>query len=234
MAKYPLALLPVVTIVNGQARLAPHGVGGSVETGTPAQAISSWVAQGAAWIHVLDQDSVDGREPNHHHIVSSGAHLQYSGVVNDAGSLALALATGASRIVIDGTDLAWASAAVADQGDRLAVGLDIRQPDVVDVAAQLQRAGAGRFVVSDRAESHHWKRGDRHLLSEFCADTNRPVMAWGGVSHLGDLHALHELVPHGLDGIVIDDALYEGAFTYAEAVAAGADRFDMFYWGPPE
>ena len=96
MAKYPLALLPVVTIVNGQARLAPHGVGGSVETGTPAQAISSWVAQVAAWIHVLDQDSVDGREPNHHHIVSSGAHLQYSGVVNDAGSLALALATGAS------------------------------------------------------------------------------------------------------------------------------------------
>ena len=40
--------------------------------------------------------------------------------------------------------------------------------------------------------------------------------------------------PGRLDGIVIDDALYEGAFTYAEAVAAGADRFDMFYWGPPE
>jgi phosphoribosylformimino-5-aminoimidazole carboxamide ribonucleotide (ProFAR) isomerase len=41
-------------------------------------------------------------------------------------------------------------------------------------------------------------------------------------------------VPHGLDGIVIGDALYDGAFAYSEALAAGADRFDMFYWGPPE
>jgi len=59
-------------------------------------------------------------------------------------------------------------------------------------------------------------------------------MAFGGVAHLGDLHALHELVPHGLDGIIIGDALYDGAFAYSEAVAAGADRFDLFYWGPPE
>lgn len=234
MAKYPLALLPVVTIAHGQARLAPRGVAASSESGTPAQAISSWVAQGAAWIHVLDQDAREGREPNHQHIVSSGAHLQYSGAVGDEAALALALGTGASRIVIDATDLDWAAAAVAQHGERLAVGLDIRQTDVVDIAAQLQRAGCSRFVVADKAESHHWKHGDRHLLSEFCSSTTRPVMAWGGVGHLGDLHALHELVPHGLDGIVIDDALYEGAFTYAEAVAAGADRFDMFYWGPPE
>jgi hypothetical protein len=41
-------------------------------------------------------------------------------------------------------------------------------------------------------------------------------------------------VPHGLDGIIIDDALYDGSFAYSEAMAAGADRFDMFYWGPPE
>ena len=41
-------------------------------------------------------------------------------------------------------------------------------------------------------------------------------------------------MPHGIDGIVLSEALYAGAFTYSEAVAAGADRFDMFFWGPPE
>ena len=81
MAKYPLALLPVVTISGGQARLAPPGYGASTESGTPAHAISSWVGQGAAWIHVVDQDALDGLAANHHHIVSSGAHLQYSGAV---------------------------------------------------------------------------------------------------------------------------------------------------------
>ena len=33
---------------------------------------------------------------------------------------------------------------------------------------------------------------------------------------------------------LIGDALYDGAFTFSEAMAAGADRFDMFYWGPPQ
>ena len=234
MVKHPLALLPVVTISGGQARLAPHGYGASTDSGTPAQAIASWVGQGAAWIHVVDQDALDGQATNHHHIVNRGAHLQYSGVVRDDSTLAAALGTGASRVVIDASDLEWASGVVRVHKDRVAVGLDIRQPDVFDLASHLERAGCGRFVVTDRAEAHHWKHGDRHLLEEFCSSTNRPVMARGGIGHLGDLHALHELVPKGLDGIILDDALYDGAFTYSEAVAAGADRFDMFYWGPPE
>jgi phosphoribosylformimino-5-aminoimidazole carboxamide ribonucleotide (ProFAR) isomerase len=84
------------------------------------------------------------------------------------------------------------------------------------------------------AEHHHWKHEDRHLLREFCEQTSSAVMANGGIAHLDDLHELHELVPVGLDGIILDQPLYDGAFTFAEAVAAGADRFDMFFWGPPQ
>lgn len=234
MVKYPLALLPVVTIVEGRARLAPKGYGAATETGSVAQAISSWVHQGAAWIHVVDQDAIDGRPANHQHIAAGGAHLQYAGAVHDEAALAAALATGASRVVIDATDLDWACEAIGLHGDRVAVGLDIREPGFFDTAGRLELAGCRRFVISDKAQAHHWKHGDRHLLAEFCTSAKRPVMAKGGVSHLGDLHALHELVPNGLDGIILDDALYDGAFTYAEAVAAGADRFDMFFWGPPQ
>jgi phosphoribosylformimino-5-aminoimidazole carboxamide ribonucleotide (ProFAR) isomerase len=234
MVMHPLALLPVVTISSGQARLAPQGFGASGGSGTPDQAIASWVSQGAFWIHVVDEDARAGTGANHHHVVRSGAHLQYSGGIRDEASLAAALATGASRVVIDVDDLDWAKAAVAANGDRVAAGLDIRQADAVEVALALKAAGCGRFVVTDNAPTHHWKHEDRHLLEEFCTRLNRPVMARGGIHHLSDLHALHEIVPHGLDGIIIDDALYDGSFAYSEAMAAGADRFDMFFWGPPE
>jgi len=228
-----LALLPVVTISEGRSRLAPPGYGAATQVGTPAAAIESWVDQGAAWVHVVDEDAASGAGHNLSHIVASGAHLQYSGGVVDEGSLAAALATGASRIVIDPADLPWAAAAVQQHGELLAAGLDIRQADVFDTALTLERAGCQRFVVSDQAESHHWRHHDRHLLAEFCEDAHRPVMARGGISHLNDLHELHALVPKGLDGIILDEALYSGAFTYAEAMAAGADTFDLFYWGPP-
>lgn len=234
MVKYPLALLPVVTITEGRALLAPKAYQTSTESGTVAQAITSWVNQGAAWIHVIDADAIAGRAANHEHIAAHGAHLQYSGAVNDEASLTAALATGASRVLVDAGDLTWASSAVRAHGDRVAAALDIRDPAAFDHAVALADAGCRRFVVSDHVHEHHWKSGDRHLLADFCTLVKRPVMAFGSISHLGDLHALHELVPQGLDGIVIGEALYDGAFTYSEAVAAGADRFDMFFWGPPE
>ena len=234
MAKYPLALLPTVTISGSTTRLPPHGFGASDAMGTPTQAIAGWVTQGAAWIHVVDQDAIDGAATNHRHIVSSGAHLQYSGGIHDDATLRAALATGASRVVIETPDLDWALTAVSGRDERIAVGLDILQPDVLDTAARLQAAGCSRFIVSDKAEANHWKHDDEHLLTTFCTRISRPVMARGGIAHLSDLHALHEIVPHGLDGIIIDDALYDGAFAYSEAMAASADRFDLFYWGPPE
>ncbi len=234
MSRHALALVPVVTITSGQARLAPAGYGASAGTGTPAHSIASWVGQGAAWIHVEDADAIAGTGHSRGHIVASGAHLQYAGGVGDEQSLVAALATGASRVVIDPTDAQWAATAVQAHGDRLAVGIDVRGDDVLALVRSLEAAGCRRFVVTDRAEAHHWRHGGRHLLAELCDATNVPVMARGGIAHLGDLHALHELVPHGLDGILLDDALYDGAFTYTEAVAAGAERFDMYLWGPPQ
>jgi phosphoribosylformimino-5-aminoimidazole carboxamide ribonucleotide (ProFAR) isomerase len=233
MVSYPLALLPVVSLSGGHAALPPSGYGASPGTGTASQAISGWVNQGAHWIHVVDEDAVAGTGDNLRHVVRCGAHLQYSGGVTDDARLTAALASGASRVVIESDDLDWAMRAVAGRDDRIAVALDVRDPDVLDTVGRLQHAGASRFVVTDNAQHHHWRHDDRHLLAELCERTTRPVMARGGIAHLSDLHGLHELVPHGVDGIILDDALYSGAFTYAEAVTASADRFDLFFWGPP-
>ena len=231
MIKHPLALLPSITLSGGTAPLAPSGYGPSTGAGTAAQAIASWVGQGAAWVHLVDADARAGSGHNLGHVVASGAHMEYEGAVHDDATLREALATEASRIVIDPTDAAWAHAALAAHHDRLAVGVDVRHPDLLSLARDVERSGGQRLVVSNRAEKH-W-RHDLHLLGELCSSTNLPVTALGGVAHLGDLHSLHDLVPHGLDSIVIDEGLHDGGFTYSEALAAGADRFDMFSWGPP-
>jgi len=234
MARYPLALIPVVTSSGGRALKAPDAYGSSTGTGTTAESIASWVAQGAGWIHLVDQDALDGSSATRPHVPRVSAHVQYAGGVRDDASLTAALATGADRVIVEADDLAWTTTAVAAHAGKLVVGLDIRRPDVTEVAIELQRVGCDRFLVTDEAQSHHWKHEDRHLLEEFVTRTNRPVMVRGGIHHISDLHALHDLVAHGIDGILLDDAVYGGAFTYAEAVSACADRFDMFIWGPAE
>ena len=231
MAKHPLALLPAVTIADGSSRLAPAGYGPATDTGTPADAIASWEAQGAAWIHLVDLDATKGAPPNLGQVVASGAQVQYEGAIRDDASLSAALAIGAARLVVDPTDLDWTTAALAEHGDRLAVGVDIRDPELIGLVRVLERAGCRRIVVSNPAEPQ-WKH-DRQLLEELCAATNVPLTTRGGVTHLSDLHLLHEFVPLGVDAIVIDDGLYDGDFTFSEAIAASSDRFDVFYWGTP-
>ncbi len=53
-----------------------------------------------------------------------------------------------------------------------------------------------------------------------CAATAAPVVASGGVSSLADLQALAALGPIGVEGAIVGTALYAGAFTLTEALAA--------------
>jgi phosphoribosylformimino-5-aminoimidazole carboxamide ribonucleotide (ProFAR) isomerase len=234
MSLYPLCLLPQITVSNGEAQL-PLSPGSEPQYAPVDEVITAFVEQGAAWVHVADQDAAEGRGHNYSAIArSTGTHVQLSAHIHDQRGLDAALQAEPSRIVIEAEDLTWTQNALAAHGELLAVGLDIRKQGVFDVRVTLDQAGCTRYVVRDQAGHHHWRHGDRHLLREFCEQTSTPVMATGGVGNLDDLHELHELVPVGLDGIILNTALYNGAFTYAEAVAAGADRFDMFFWGPPQ
>jgi phosphoribosylanthranilate isomerase len=56
-----------------------------------------------------------------------------------------------------------------------------------------------------------------------CAATDRPVVASGGVSSLDDLRALAGLRDLGVEASIVGKALYAGAFTLQEALAAVAD-----------
>ena len=56
------------------------------------------------------------------------------------------------------------------------------------------------------------------LLRDVCAATDRPVVASGGVSVAGG-SAGHRRVP-GVEGAIVGKALYAGAFTLPEALAA--------------
>ena len=58
------------------------------------------------------------------------------------------------------------------------------------------------------------------LLRDVCARTPAAVVASGGVSSLDDLRTIASLVAEGVEGAIIGKALYAGAFTLPEALAA--------------
>ena len=235
-----LVLLPAVDVADGQAvRLVQGEAGSETSYGDPLAAAMAWQEAGAEWIHLVDLDAAFGRGSNAALLAavvrSLDVQVELSGGIRDDASLAAALDTGCARVNL-GTaaleDPDWTRRAIAEHGDRVAVGLDVRGHtlaargwtqeggDLWETLARLDDDGCPRYVVTDVTKDGTLRGPNVDLLREVCRRTDRPVIASGGVSSLADLVALRALVGDGVEGAIVGKALYAGAFTLAEALDA--------------
>jgi phosphoribosylformimino-5-aminoimidazole carboxamide ribonucleotide (ProFAR) isomerase len=119
---------------------------------------------------------------------------------------------------------------IAQYGDRIAVGLDVRGHvlaargwteeggDLFETIERLERDGCSRYVVTDVTKDGTLKGPNLELLKEVCAATSKPVIASGGISSLEDIAALSSLRSIGVEGAIVGKALYAGAFTLEQAL----------------
>ena len=240
-----LALLPAVDVADGKAvRLLKGEAGSETDYGSPVEAARDWVEAGAEWIHLVDLDAAFGRGSNAPllaRIVGEvGIKVELSGGIRDDASLGRALSAGAARVNL-GTaaleDPEWTERVIAEYGERIAVGLDVRGTtlaargwtrecgDLWETLARLDAAGCARYVVTDVTRDGTLTGPNTGLLRRVCASTRAPVVASGGIARLDDLRELVRLVPEGIEGAIVGKALYNGNFTLPEvlAVASGEE-----------
>ena len=235
-------LLPAVDVAGGKAvRLVQGAAGTETDYGDPREAAFAWQSDGAEWIHLVDLDAAFGRGHNRDLLAEVVTRLdipvELSGGIRDDDSLSAALATGCARVNL-GTaameDPAWCARAIAEYGDKIAVGLDVRIVDgehrlaargwttegghLWETLDRLNSQGCPRYVVTDVSRDGTLTGPNLTLLRDVCARTTAPVIASGGVSTLEDLRNRKTLP--GVEGAIIGKALYAQAFTLPEALAA--------------
>ncbi|MET0702403.1 MAG: bifunctional 1-(5-phosphoribosyl)-5-((5-phosphoribosylamino)methylideneamino)imidazole-4-carboxamide isomerase/phosphoribosylanthranilate isomerase PriA [Mycobacterium sp.] len=239
-----LILLPAVDVVEGKAvRLVQGKAGSETDYGSALEAAEVWQRDGAEWIHLVDLDAAFGRGSNADLLAELVGKLdvavELSGGIRDDASLKAALATGCARVNIGTAALEnpqWCAAAIAEYGDRVAVGLDVLIDDsgyrlrgrgwetdggdLWEVLDRLDREGCSRFVVTDVTKDGTLTGPNLELLAAVAERTDAPVIASGGVSSLDDLVAIATLTGHGVEGAIVGKALYAGRFTLPQALAA--------------
>jgi len=241
-----ITLLPAVDVSGGQAvRLVRGEAGTETGFGDPLEVALAWQRDGAEWIHLVDLDAAFGRGSNAgllaHIVRSLDIAVELSGGIRDDQSLHAALATGCARVNL-GTaaleDPAWCARMIAEHGERIAVGLDVRiiddahklvargwteeRGDLWEVLDRLDADGCPRYVVTDVSKDGTMRGPNLRLLREVCARTKAAVIASGGVSSLEDLTAVAGLAPDGVEAAIVGKALYVGAFTLPQALVAVA------------
>ena len=231
-----LELLPAVDIAGGQAVQLVQGVAGSEKRfGDPIEAALRWQSAGAEWLHLVDLDAAFGRGNNRElqaEIVDRrDIDVEMSGGSRDDESLEAAMATGCRRVNIGTAALEqpeWCARASASDGDRGAIGLDVRGTtlaargwtrdggDLYDVLARLDSEGCARYVVTDVNKDGMLQGPNLHHTRLLAAAGKVPVIASGGVGTIEHIRAVKQLP---VWGVIVVRSRYEGTLDLREAIA---------------
>lgn len=231
-------LLPAVDVKDGRAvRLVQGEISQESIYGAPLDIALDFQSAGATWLHLVDLDAAFGRGENSELLAEVVGRLdidvELSGGIRDDESLSRALATGCRRVNLGTAALEnpeWTARVIAEHGDRIAVGLDVRGQtlaargwtqeggDLFETISRLEKDGCCRYVVTDVTKDGTLMGPNIDLLKSVCAVTNKPVIASGGIATLDDISALAALESIGVEGAIVGKALYAGAFTLEQAL----------------
>jgi len=211
----------------------------------PLDAARHLASQGAQWIHVVDLNGAVAGHPVHMAELqaicdASLASVELGGGLRTLEAIEQALATGVERVVV-GTRACesqeFLRAACERFAGRIVVGIDARAGrvavkgwvedtglDVLDLARRCEQDGAARIVYTDIGRDGTSTGANTVETRRVARAVEIPVIASGGVGSLDDIRRLRTLESDGVEGVIVGRALYNGAFSLAEAVAAAGGK----------
>ena len=234
--------LPAIDILNGQAVRLERGDYNKVTVfhDDPAQQAQLFEEDGATWLHVVDLDGAREGSGLNRDVIKrilqlTQLNVEVGGGLRTLDDLRAMADLGVARMVLGTalvTDPDLAQAAREEFGpDTLAAGIDAKNGDV-KVEGWVQGAGISALELAGRMAA----MGYEHLIyTDIARDGMRtgiapaayvemrqafgnPVIASGGVSTLGDIRELAK-VSEAIEGVIAGRAIYDGAFSVADAVA---------------
>ena len=233
-----MILFPAIDLYEGKAVRLYKGdyAEMTVYSEHPEQIGRDFAAAGATHIHIVDLEGAkSGETPNFETVcrikAESGLFCEIGGGIRSMEVVDRYLSAGIDRVILGTaavTDSAFLTAAVSAYGEKIAVGVDIKDGfvavkgwlekstlDAFDFCAQMQRIGVKTIICTDISKDGAMQGTNRALYKELSKKFSMQITASGGVSNLEDVKALREM---DLYGAIIGKAYYTGAIDLKEAI----------------
>ncbi|MBR3894618.1 MAG: 1-(5-phosphoribosyl)-5-[Clostridia bacterium] len=236
-------IFPAIDLIDGKAVRLVRGdyKQMTVYSDDPVAVAKKFAACGAKYLHVVDLEGArDGSVPNietvRRLIRESGLLVEIGGGIRSMETVKTYIDAGAFRVIIGTaavTDPAFLEEAIAAYGDKIAVGVDIRDGKVAikgwtevsalecfDFCAELQRKGVSCVICTDISKDGLLGGTNLALYSEMAKRFSINVTASGGVSSAKDVRTLAGM---GLYGAILGKALYTGDLDLCDALRAAEE-----------
>ena len=235
-----MLIFPAIDLYDGKAVRLYKGDYNqmTVYSENPPELAEAFRAAGATHMHLVDLEGAKtGETPNLETIrrirEAVPLFIEVGGGVRSMEIVERCLDAGIDRVILGTaavTDPSFLRAAVSKYGEKIAVGVDIRDGkvairgwteksafDAFDFCRELQRIGVRTIICTDVSKDGAMQGANRALYGELSKELSLDIIASGGVSTLEDIKALRAL---NLCGAIIGKAYYTGAIDLREAIGA--------------
>jgi len=202
----------------------------------PVEVAKDFLSQGATHIHLVDLEGAkDGTTPNFETVCAikraTGLFCEIGGGIRTMETIDRYLSAGIDRVIL-GTaavqDADFARNAVAKYGEKIAIGIDIKdgfvaikgwteksQYDAFAFCGMMQDLGIKTLICTDISRDGAMKGANHELYQTLQEKFSMDVIASGGVSSMEDVE---RLANNNIHGAIIGKAYYTGAICLADAI----------------
>ena len=234
-------IFPAIDLFDGKAVRLYKGdyAEMTVYSENPVEIAKDFEKSGASFMHVVDlQGAKTGKTDNFETIKKLVEHtslfVEVGGGIRSMEIVDKYLSCGVSRVILGTAALeneAFLIEAVAKYGDKIAVGVDIKdgfvavrgwieksQVDAFEFCQKVQDVGVKTIICTDISKDGAMKGTNHELYKKMSEKFSLQIIASGGVSSINDIKRLRE---QNLYGAIIGKAYYTGAINLKEAIEVG-------------
>lgn len=231
-------IFPAIDLFGGQAvRLLKGDYNNmTVYHSNPIEVAQDFVSKGAKYLHMVDLEGAKtGGTPNLKVIseIAQGTPLftEVGGGIRSMETVNTYLSKGVDRVILGTaavTDEAFLQEAVSVYGNRIAVGIDIKDGFVAikgwteksqytcdEFFEKMQMIGVSTIICTDISKDGAMQGTNLDLYKRLSQNYHMDIIASGGVSSLEDIRALRSM---DLYGAIVGKAYYTGSIDLKEAI----------------
>lgn len=233
-----MLIFPAIDLFEGKAVRLLKGEYDqmTVYNDDPLSVARDFAACGATCLHLVDLEGAkSGTTPNIDTVRRLAAETdlftEVGGGIRNMDTVRAYLTAGVDRVIL-GTaalqDEAFLKEALSEYGDRIAVGVDIRdgkvairgwvetsETDAMEFMAKLEQLGVRTVICTDISRDGAMAGTNHDLYAELTSRFQMNVIASGGVSSMEDVRRLAQ---KNLYGAIIGRAYYTGAISLRDAI----------------
>lgn len=236
-------IIPAIDLIDGKAVRLQKGDYNKVTVYSeyPEKVAKYFYDCGARYLHVVDLDGAKSGKADNFDVIknivnASGLSVEVGGGIRNMNMVDTYVKAGVDRIILGTaaiTDPEFLRAAVEKYGDKITVGVDIKDGMVAikgwtevsavsceDFCRQLEALGVSSVICTDISKDGMMSGTNLELYRNLNSNFSINFIASGGVSTLEDIKALKTM---NLFGAIVGKAVYTGAIDLKEAIEAAGE-----------